>query len=144
MIYGSTGFTGRLIAQRAVEVGLAPVLAGRDEDRVRRQAEFLGTSWRTVSLDSIEALTEALSDIEAVVHAVEAQSHLRNFAGHVRNAPLDRAETASLLALLLADLMQLRPNGMEVLENQVGRVLAHRDYCVFATVALQYCCYIEL
>jgi short subunit dehydrogenase-like uncharacterized protein len=69
MIYGSTGFTGRLIAQRAVEVGLAPVLAGRDEDRVRLQAEFLGTSWRTVSLDSIEALTEALSDIEAVVHA---------------------------------------------------------------------------
>ena len=59
MIYGSTGFTGRLIAQRAVEVGLAPVLAGRDEDRVRRQAEFLGTSWRTVSLDSIEALTVA-------------------------------------------------------------------------------------
>jgi short subunit dehydrogenase-like uncharacterized protein len=69
MIYGSTGFTGRLIAQRAAEIGLAPVLAGRDEDRVRRQAELLGTSWRTVSLDSIGALTEALSDIEAVVHA---------------------------------------------------------------------------
>ena len=32
MIYGSTGFTGRLIAERAVEIGLAPVLAGRDED----------------------------------------------------------------------------------------------------------------
>jgi len=56
-----------------------------------------------------------------------------------RNASLDRAETASLLALLLADLMQFRPNGAEVLENQIGRVLAHRDYCVFATVALQYC-----
>jgi short subunit dehydrogenase-like uncharacterized protein len=69
MIYGSTGFTGRLIAERAVEVGLAPVLAGRDEQRVRQQAEFLGTPWRTVSLDSIDALTEALSDIEAVVHA---------------------------------------------------------------------------
>src|SRR5271156_6006279 len=69
MIYGSTGFTGRLIAQRAVEVGLAPVLAGRNEDRVRRQADFLGTPWRTVSLDSIEALTDALSDIGAVVHA---------------------------------------------------------------------------
>ena len=68
MIYGSTGFTGRLIAQSAVEAGLAPVLAGRDEDRVRRQAELLGTPWRTVSLDSIEALTEALPDIGAVVH----------------------------------------------------------------------------
>ena len=69
MIYGSTGFTGRLIAQRAVEAGFAPVLAGRNEDRVRRQADFLGTPWRTVSLNSIEALTDALSDIGAVVHA---------------------------------------------------------------------------
>jgi short subunit dehydrogenase-like uncharacterized protein len=69
MIYGSTGFTGRLIAQRAVEAGFAPVLAGRNQDRVRRQADFLGTPWRTVSLDSIEALTDALSDIGAVVHA---------------------------------------------------------------------------
>jgi short subunit dehydrogenase-like uncharacterized protein len=69
MIYGSTGYTGRLIAQRAVEVGLAPVLAGRDEDRVRKQAELLGTPWRAVGLDSIEALTAALSGIEAVVHA---------------------------------------------------------------------------
>ena len=69
MIYGSTGFTGQLIAQRAVEAGLAPVLAGRDADRVRRQAELLGTQSRAVSLDSIEALTEALSDIGAVVHA---------------------------------------------------------------------------
>ena len=73
------------------------------------------------------------------MHAVEGQPHLRDFAGHVRNAPLDRAETAALLALLLADLMQLRPDGAEVLENHIGRVLAHRDYCVFATVALQYC-----
>ena len=69
MIYGSTGFTGRLIAQRAVEVGLAPLLAGRDEDRVRRQAELLGTPWRTVTLDSLEELTEALSGVGAVVHA---------------------------------------------------------------------------
>ena len=69
MIYGSTGFTGRLIAQRAVEAGLVPVLAGRDEDRVRRQADLIGTPWRAVGLDSIEALTDALWDIEAVVHA---------------------------------------------------------------------------
>ena len=69
MIYGSTGFTGRLIAQTAVEAGLAPVLAGRDEDRVRGQAELLGATWLTVGLDSIEALTEALSDIGTVVHA---------------------------------------------------------------------------
>jgi short subunit dehydrogenase-like uncharacterized protein len=69
MIYGATGFTGRLIAQRAIEIGLVPLLAGRDEDRVRRQAEFLGTPWRRVGLDATEVLTEALADIEVVVHA---------------------------------------------------------------------------
>jgi short subunit dehydrogenase-like uncharacterized protein len=58
-----------LIAERAAEIGLVPVLAGRDEERVRRQAELLGTPWRKLSLDSIEALAEALSDVEAVVHA---------------------------------------------------------------------------
>ena len=51
------------------ERAVAPVLAGRDEDRVREQAELLGASWRTVSLDSVGALAEALSDIGAVVHA---------------------------------------------------------------------------
>ena len=76
------------------------------------------------------------------MHAVEAQPHLCHLAGHVRDAALDRTETASLLALLLADLVQLRPDGAEVFKNQIGRVLAHRDYCVFATVALQYCSYI--
>ena len=77
------------------------------------------------------------------MHAVEAQPHLRDLAGHVRDAVLDRAETPSLLALLLADLVQLRPDGAEMFKNQIGRVLAHRDYCVFATVALQYWSRIE-
>jgi len=76
------------------------------------------------------------------VHAVEAQPHLRNFAGHVRNAALDRAETGPLFALLFADLVEVRTDCTKVLKNQIGRVLAHRDYCVFATVALQYCSYI--
>jgi alkanesulfonate monooxygenase SsuD/methylene tetrahydromethanopterin reductase-like flavin-dependent oxidoreductase (luciferase family) len=49
-----------------------------------------------------------------------------------------------LLALRLADLVQLRPDGAQVFKNQIGRVLAHRDYCVFATVALQYCSSIVL
>jgi hypothetical protein len=48
-----------------------------------------------------------------------------------------------LLALLLADFMQLRPDCAEVFKNQIWRVLAHRDYCVFATGALQYCYGIE-
>jgi hypothetical protein len=48
-----------------------------------------------------------------------------------------------MFALLFTDLVQVRSDGAEVLEHQIGRVLAHDDYCVFATLALQYCSCIE-
>jgi hypothetical protein len=51
------------------------------------------------------------------VHSIEPQAHLRYFARHVRNAALDRAETGSLFALPFADLVQLRTDCTEVLEN---------------------------
>ncbi len=69
MLYGATGYTGRLIAQRACEAGLAPVLAGRDPERVRSQAERLGLAWRAFGLDAPDAVAEALGDIDVVIHA---------------------------------------------------------------------------
>ncbi len=35
LLYGAYGYTGRLIAEVAVDRGLSPVLAGRDPDRTR-------------------------------------------------------------------------------------------------------------
>ncbi|HEX2191301.1 MAG TPA: saccharopine dehydrogenase NADP-binding domain-containing protein [Longimicrobiaceae bacterium] len=69
LLYGSYGYTGRLIAARALERGLRPVLAGRSEAPLRRQAEELGLPWRVAGLDDPAALDAALADVPAVLHA---------------------------------------------------------------------------
>lgn len=55
MIYGANGYTGSLIAERACERGLRPVLAGRREDAVRPLAERLGLPFRVFGLDAANA-----------------------------------------------------------------------------------------
>ncbi|HEX5618510.1 MAG TPA: NAD(P)H-binding protein [Solirubrobacteraceae bacterium] len=45
IIFGATGFTGRLVAERLAAQGAAPVVAGRSESSVRELAERLGTEW---------------------------------------------------------------------------------------------------
>jgi short subunit dehydrogenase-like uncharacterized protein len=69
LLYGSYGYTGRLIAARALERGLRPVLAGRSEAPLRRQAAELGLPWRAVALDDPAALDAALADVPVVLHA---------------------------------------------------------------------------
>jgi short subunit dehydrogenase-like uncharacterized protein len=69
LLYGSYGYTGRLIAARALERGIRPVLAGRGEAPLRRQAGELGLPWRAVALDDPAALDAALADVPVVVHA---------------------------------------------------------------------------
>lgn len=68
MIYGANGYSARLIAERARDRGLAPVLAGRNADAVAAVAEALGLESRIFSLDDRAAISGALSDIDAVVH----------------------------------------------------------------------------
>ncbi|MXV63768.1 saccharopine dehydrogenase [Natronorubrum sp. JWXQ-INN-674] len=50
LIYGSYGYTGRLIAREAVSRGGSPVVAGRDGRAVTRQADELGVEGRTFDL----------------------------------------------------------------------------------------------
>jgi saccharopine dehydrogenase-like protein len=42
VVFGATGYTGRLVAERLVAQGARPVLAGRDEARVAQLADRLG------------------------------------------------------------------------------------------------------
>ena len=69
LIYGATGYTGRLIAEHALERGLDPVLAGRREAAVRALAEGLGLRHRVFGLGDHEALVRGLDGIAAVLHA---------------------------------------------------------------------------
>jgi short subunit dehydrogenase-like uncharacterized protein len=68
LIYGSYGYTGQLIADLAVQRGLKPILAGRDENRLRAQAKSLNLEHRAFSLEDTPALYSALRDVEGVLH----------------------------------------------------------------------------
>jgi short subunit dehydrogenase-like uncharacterized protein len=69
LLYGSYGYTGNLIAEQALREGLRPVLAGRDETRLREQAQRLSLDFRVIPLSDASALDEALRATGLVVHA---------------------------------------------------------------------------
>jgi short subunit dehydrogenase-like uncharacterized protein len=68
LLYGSYGYTGRLIARLAVERGFEPVLAGRNEEALREQAEREGLRHVVADLDDPEALDHALEGLPLVLH----------------------------------------------------------------------------
>jgi short subunit dehydrogenase-like uncharacterized protein len=67
LIYGANGYTGELVARRAVERGHRPLLGGRG-DAVNELARNLGLEARVFSLDDGAAGEAALRDVGAVVH----------------------------------------------------------------------------
>jgi short subunit dehydrogenase-like uncharacterized protein len=69
MLYGATGYTGTLIAQRGLECGHRPVLAGRSAPAVTALGEQLGMPHRALSLDDPAALRAALADVDLVLNA---------------------------------------------------------------------------
>ena len=61
IIFGATGYTGRLLAQRLAAQDAQPVLAGRSESTLRELAEPLGLEWRVADAlrqNSVFALLE--------------------------------------------------------------------------------------
>lgn len=68
IIYGSYGYTGQLIVELAVKEGMHPILAGRDETKLRAQAEKYNLPYRTFSLDETAKLDSALLEVDAVLH----------------------------------------------------------------------------
>jgi short subunit dehydrogenase-like uncharacterized protein len=68
LIYGANGFTGELIAQRALERGLRPILAGRNSAAVQAVAGRLGLEARIAALDDPAALDAAMSGCTVVIH----------------------------------------------------------------------------
>ncbi|HEX7019562.1 MAG TPA: saccharopine dehydrogenase NADP-binding domain-containing protein [Gemmatimonadaceae bacterium] len=68
IIYGSTGYTGRLIVAEAIARGLRPILAGRDANALRAQGESLGLEWRVAAIDDSAALDAALAGASVVLN----------------------------------------------------------------------------
>ena len=68
MIYGATGYTGKLVAAEAVRSGLDVILAGRDPDKLKAVAEPLDCPYVAIALDETARLRVALEDAAAVLH----------------------------------------------------------------------------
>lgn len=68
VLYGATGYTGVLLAERAAQRGLKPILAGRSEAKLAPLAQRLGFEHRAVSLDDAAGLRRLLEGADAVLH----------------------------------------------------------------------------
>src|SRR5206468_369289 len=70
ILYGATGFTGKLIAAEAKRRGQKPVLAGRSREKLEALDQSLGGGFEiaAVSLDDAAALRQLLDGADAVLH----------------------------------------------------------------------------
>lgn len=68
LIYGANGYTGELITRYAVERGLKPIIAGRNEAAIKSLAETHGLEYRVFSLDETAKLDAALDEVATVLH----------------------------------------------------------------------------
>ena len=68
LIYGATGYTGKLTARTAKDKGLKPILAGRNEMKLKAVAEPLGFQHRVFDLSDRVELEAALGEVDAVLH----------------------------------------------------------------------------
>src|SRR5512143_1216512 len=68
LIYGSYGYTGELVVELAVREGLRPVLAGRNEHKLKAQAARTGLEYRAFRLEDTAAMDAALREVDAVLH----------------------------------------------------------------------------
>jgi saccharopine dehydrogenase (NAD+, L-lysine-forming) len=68
MVYGAYGYTGRLVAALATERGEMPIIAGRDEGKLRALAELVQLDHRVLPLDDDVALRRGLDGVDAVAH----------------------------------------------------------------------------
>jgi len=75
LLYGSSGYTGDLIARLAVKQGLRPILAGRNRKKISAQANELGLEYRIFSLDDPATIDAGLKDVPVVLHCAGPFSH---------------------------------------------------------------------
>src|SRR5258706_10789718 len=68
LIYGSYGYTGQLIVELAVQNGVRPILAGRDEKKLRAQANKYKLEYRDFALNETAKLDSVLNEVDAVLH----------------------------------------------------------------------------
>jgi short subunit dehydrogenase-like uncharacterized protein len=67
LIYGATGYTGKLIAKAAVDRGARPIMAARNLGKVKALAEPLGLTSRAFDLGDPAHIDAAIKDISVLL-----------------------------------------------------------------------------
>ena len=145
LLYGVTGYTGRLVLEECLAWGLRPVLAGRDAAAVRALADPHGLAWRAASLDDATALDAALAgsrhseSVAEILAAVERAAALTRRLLTVTRLQIDRApaERAALdaaahqhaVAVAAGAVTRVRQGAGALEQRRVGRehALHHLD-----------------
>jgi len=139
MIYGASGYTGQLLAQRAVAGGKRPVLCGRNGAGLRALAGELGLEYRTASVDEPRQLDRALSGIRVLLNAAgpfsATASPLLEACLRGRTHYLDVSGEIGVFAALYRQSAAARERGVLVLPG-VGFLVLASD-CLAAHVARQ-------
>ncbi|HEY9597595.1 MAG TPA: saccharopine dehydrogenase NADP-binding domain-containing protein [Cyanophyceae cyanobacterium] len=68
LLYGATGYVGKLIAESAKKNGLELILAGRNQSSLAAQANQLSLEFRVFGLDDENTIAQSLRDITAVLN----------------------------------------------------------------------------
>ncbi|MFD3582567.1 saccharopine dehydrogenase NADP-binding domain-containing protein [Streptomyces sp. NPDC058683] len=68
LVYGATGYTGRLIAEKAARAGLDVAVAGRHRARVEALAERLSVPGRTCALDDPATVRGELQGVRCLLN----------------------------------------------------------------------------
>lgn len=150
LLYGSTGYVGRAIAELAVERGLRPVLGGRRAEAVGHQAAELGLDFVVASAGDAASLEAAMGDVPLVlscagpfVHTVEplveaclgTNTHYLDISGEppVYDAVAARHEQAEAASVML-----LPSVGFDVVATDclAGHLMARLPNATRLTLAL--------
>ncbi|ORM63613.1 hypothetical protein PRCB_18940 [Pantoea rodasii] len=75
MIYGATGYTGRMIVQHAVDAGVPLIIAGRNEEKLTAMANALNLPFRTFALDDPHTIDKALTDVAVLLNCAGPFMH---------------------------------------------------------------------
>jgi short subunit dehydrogenase-like uncharacterized protein len=126
MIYGATGYTGRMAAEHAAAAGLDVVLGGRDGVRLAEVATELGVAHRTFGLGPGAGLDHALREVSVLLNC--AGPFTRTAAPLITAAIRSRVRyldvAAELASYRLAESLdhQARAAGVMLLPGSGGNV----------------------
>eukprot|EP00244_Chara_vulgaris_P004032 TRINITY_DN1775_c0_g1_i2.p1 TRINITY_DN1775_c0_g1~~TRINITY_DN1775_c0_g1_i2.p1 ORF type:complete len:369 (+),score=54.46 TRINITY_DN1775_c0_g1_i2:88-1194(+) len=68
LVYGATGYTGNLVAQKAKELGLSATLAGRNAEKVKAVADKVQLPYEVLDLSDSAKLDDLVGRHKVVLH----------------------------------------------------------------------------